>query len=69
MPKYLVTSGSHFEPFTYDELVKPVAAAQQAHEQAQDLYDALEMDTAALDRYISRKEVETRRLVSCMTTI
>lgn len=56
MPKYLVTSGSHFEPFTYDELVKPVAAAQQAHEQAQDLYDALEMYTAALDRYISSEE-------------
>lgn len=66
MPKYLVTSGSHFEPFTYDELVKPVMAAQQMHNQAQDVYDALEMDTAALDRYISSEEgsgdEETRKL-------
>lgn len=56
MPKYLVTSGSHFDPFRYDDLVKPVAALQQAHDQAHDVYDALEMDTAALGRYISSEE-------------
>ena len=64
MPKYLVTSGSHFEPFTYDELVKPVVAAQQAQDQTQQAYDALALDTESLRRYISDSEEdkETRAL-------
>lgn len=53
MPKYLVTSGSHFTPFTYDELVKPVAHMQQAHDAAQDAYDTLNLETSALQRYIT----------------
>lgn len=53
MPKFLVTSGSYFEPFTYDQLSKPVVQAVEAHSAAQDAYDQLSMETSALGRYIS----------------
>lgn len=53
MPKFLVTSGSTFEPFSYDQLVKPVALAQEAHDKTQDAYDQLSLETSALQRYIT----------------
>lgn len=53
MPKFLVTSGSYFQPFTYDELAKPIAQAVEAHNTTQDVYDQLSMETSALGRYIS----------------
>lgn len=64
MPKFLVTSGSHFQPFTYDELVRPVAEAVAAHNATQDSYDQLSMDTASLGRYITDNpgDMEARRM-------
>lgn len=56
MPKYIVTNGSNFQPFTYDELAKPIQQMAEAHNAAQDAYDALSMETAALGRYISDNE-------------
>ena len=53
MPKFLVTSGSYFEPFTYDELAKPIMQTVEAHNAAQDAYDTLATETAALRNYIS----------------
>lgn len=53
MPKFLVTSGSYFQPYTYDELAKPIMQAVEAHNATQDVYDQLGMETAALGRYIS----------------
>ena len=53
MPRYLVTSGSHFTPFSYDELAKPIMQVQEAHNAAQDAYDTLSLETNALGRYIS----------------
>ena len=53
MPKFLVTNGSYFQPFTYDELSKPVVQTVEAHNAAQDAYDQLNMETSALGRYIT----------------
>lgn len=53
MAKYLVTSGSTFTPFTYDELVAPLKDMATAHNQVQDAYDTLSTETAMLERYIS----------------
>lgn len=53
MPRYLVTNGSNFQPFTYDELARPLQEMATAHNAAQDQYDTLSTDTAALKRYIS----------------
>ena len=53
MPKYLVTQGSNFQPFTYDELSRPLYEMAEAQNNAQDQYDALSMQTEALRRYIS----------------
>ena len=53
MPKFLVTSGSYFQPYTYDELAKPIMQTVEAHNAAQDVYDQLGMETEALGRYIS----------------
>lgn len=41
MARYLVTSGSKFEPYSYDELVKPLAQATEAHKETQAAYDEL----------------------------
>lgn len=53
MAKFLVTSGSYFQPFTYDELAKPIMQTVEAHNAAQDAYDTLATETAALRNYIS----------------
>lgn len=56
MAKFLVTSGSHFEPFTYDELAKPVIRTVEAHNATQDAIDVLGMEAAALEGYLSENE-------------
>ena len=53
MPKFLVTSGSYFKPFTCDELAKPIVQTVEAHNAAQDAYDTISAETAALQRYIT----------------
>lgn len=64
MPKFLVTSGSYFQPFTYDELSKPVVQVVEAHNAAQDAYDQLSMETSALGRYITENpdDVNAKRM-------
>lgn len=60
MGKYIVTSGSHFTPYSYDELMKPVALAQEAHTKAQEAYDTLDTQTSALKQYISDNENDSK---------
>ena len=55
MSKFLVTSGSHFEPFTYDELAKPIMQTVEAHNAAQEQYDTIGMEAAALEQYLMRE--------------
>jgi len=52
MAKYLVTSGSYFQPFTYDELAKPVMQAAEMHRATQDAYDQYNMEAEALRHYL-----------------
>lgn len=63
MAKYLVTSDSHFTPFTYDEMVKPLQEMTAAHNAAQEKYDTLNLETEALRNYISddEKDSEVKR--------
>ena len=55
MGKFLVTSGTSFKPFTYQELAAPVEQAAQLHRETQDVYDTLGMETAALQNYINQE--------------
>lgn len=70
MPKFLVTSGSYFQPFTYDELAKPIMQTVEAHNAAQDAYDQLSMETSALGRYISDNpgDAEAKRMYDSYLT-
>lgn len=54
MAKYLVTDRSFFQPFTYDELVRPLQQMTDVHNAQQDAYDQLSMETAQLERYINQ---------------
>lgn len=53
MPRYLVTQGSLFDPFTYQELAAPIKNMAEIHRQTQDAYDTLSMETEALRNYIT----------------
>ena len=53
MARYIVTSGSNFEPFTYDQLVKPLQQMADAQNATQDAYDTIAAETSALRNYIS----------------
>ena len=65
MARYLVTSGSNFTPLTYEEMVRPIQAADTAHEAVTEAYDKMSMDTQALERYISQtNDPEAYRLYS-----
>lgn len=55
MSKFIVTRNSYFEPLSYDEIVKPLAELQTQHNAAQEAYDKMAMDTAALENYISKE--------------
>lgn len=53
MSRFLVTNNAHFEPFSFDEIIKPVAYAQERFDNTVDAYDALNLETSALGQYIS----------------
>lgn len=53
MAGYIVTSGSNFTPFTYDELVKPIQQFTEAQYAASENFDKLALDTEALRNYIN----------------
>lgn len=56
MSRFLVTNGVTFEPFSFEELIKPLAYKQERHDAAQEVYDKLSMDTEALGHYIKDNE-------------
>ena len=56
MPKFIVTSGQSFMPFSYEELAAPVMQTAELHRATQDVYDQIGMETAALQRYIDQEE-------------
>ena len=55
MPKYITTSSSYFEPFTYNDLAAPVREMAEAHRATQDTYDKISLDAEALRRYIEQE--------------
>lgn len=55
MGKYLVTSGSVFTPFSYDEITKPLAQMAEAHGKVQDAYDTIATESEALRHYIEQE--------------
>lgn len=60
MPKFLVTQGSYFQPFTYDELVKPLQQMADAQNTTQDAYDTMSLETEALRQYITDNPDDAR---------
>lgn len=59
---YLITSGSHFRPFTYDELVKPLAQMTEAQNTTQDEIDTLSMQAGAIGSMLGEEDVRARQL-------
>lgn len=60
MARFIVTSGSHFQPFTYNELVEPLMQMTEAQNNAQEAYDHISMETNALENYISQNPEDER---------
>lgn len=56
MARYIITDSSYYQPFSYDELVKPIQQMTDAHNAAADAYDQLSLETEALRNYISENE-------------
>lgn len=56
MAKFIVTKNTSFDPFTYDEVSKPLVQMQEAHNAAADAYDTLSLETNALAHYITENE-------------
>ena len=55
MARYLVTSGSHFEPMSYQEIIAPLQALTEQHNAAADAYDAFALESGALDNFIDKE--------------
>lgn len=60
MARFLLTSGAKFTPFTYDELVKPLAQMAEAHANTQTALDTMATEAGALAAQIGSGE-ETER--------
>ena len=56
MAKFLLTSGAKFTPFTYDELVKPLAQMAEAHATTQTALDTMAMEAGSLAAQIGTGE-------------
>lgn len=55
MAKYIVTSGTTFQPYSYEQLAAPLAQAAEIHRQTQDVYDTMGAETAAIRSYIDQE--------------
>ena len=62
MSRFIVTSGSHFTPFSYDELVKPIAQYTEAYNTAQQEADTLAMQAGAIGSMLGNKDVRTKEM-------
>lgn len=62
MARYIATSGSHFDPLSYDELVKPLDRLNTAHGAAQDAYDTMALETENIRQYITDNPGDKRAL-------
>lgn len=60
MAKYIATSGSYFEPFTYDQLVAPVQQATDAMNTTADAYDEMNLEANALEEYLKKEPNDSR---------
>ena len=60
MAKYLVTSGSHFEPFTYDQITAPLREMAEMHRASQDTYDQFATEAEALRHYLDREPEDSQ---------
>lgn len=61
MANYSLIINSQFDPFTYDDLVKPVNAATAAHQNLEDIYGTLESEANKWEK-IAGQEEYTRNL-------
>lgn len=52
MAKFLVTSGSKFDPMSYDEIIKPLAQATEVHKETQAAYDELAANAESIGQMI-----------------
>ena len=55
MPKYITTSSSYFEPFTYDQLAAPIREMAEMHRATQDTYDQINLEAESLRNYLERE--------------
>lgn len=60
MARFIATSGTYFEPLSYDEMAKSLDYAQERHDAAADAYANLSMETSALEKYITENEDDER---------
>lgn len=60
MSRFIVTGGSNFTPYSYEELIKPVQSSAEAHAAAEDAYGQLSLETEALRQYISDNPEDRR---------
>lgn len=61
MANYSLIINSQFDPFTYDDLVKPINAATAAHQNLEDIYGTLESEANKWEK-IAGQEEYTRNL-------
>ena len=60
MARYIATSGSYFEPFTYEQLAAPLQQATEAVNTTADAYDQMNLEASALEEYLQREPNDSR---------
>lgn len=53
MPDYSIVSNTRFNPFSYDEMLKPVLIAEQAHREAEEAYSDLMTKSGNWDKMLN----------------
>lgn len=53
MGRFIVTSGTHFDPISFEQMGQMITNANQKYETTDDAYSEIASDTEALERYIS----------------
>lgn len=60
MARFIITSGTEYDPLSYDEMMKPVSEANTAYNSALDSYETLNADAATLKNYISDNDEDKK---------
>ena len=62
MPNYNITVSSRFNPYSFEEYLKPYALYNAAYKETEDAYNKIAENALILDKLIGENDTEVRNI-------